>query len=137
MQLTVTLVDAHAITVWDAPHGVREPEKVQSLAAAMDADPDKWIWTGPPLVADIDAGRLYTGTHRQAALQQLDRAPNGGTGELAGWQIPVIRIWDLLDYDKVEARRDEDSLLTQDDAIAVEMTTLAAELLAEIGWDRQ
>lgn len=128
MQITPTTADANAVACWEAPHAVTDPDKVDDIAASMDSNPDEWVWDGPPLVADVEAGRLYSGVHRQAALQLLAREG----GDLNGWAIPVVDLWDLIDEDAVDDRTADDDW---DDAVAAEMATLDRATRDAIGWD--
>lgn len=65
-------------------HEVRDPEKVQRLAASMEANG----WQGMPLVIWEVYGQLLTGVHRYEAAH-----------EVLGWsdsEIPTIDIEDIF-----------------------------------------
>lgn len=103
METNATTIEATAIARFDGCHPVVSLDQVAQVAAVMDSDDEEWIWVGPPLLVDTDASQLYDGHHRQAAIQQL----NGNDEACAGWQIPVVDIWDVIDEAPVRQRVEE------------------------------
>jgi len=91
----------------DTLHEVRDTEKVQRLAADIEANG----WQGAPMVADGDL--LITGVHRYAALRELDLEH-----EL---DEHTIDIRDLVeDYDaKIEELTTEDEMEWYEALIAI------------------
>lgn len=98
MDATATTAPAESIIHWATIHPVLNQAHVEAVADSMDSNPDHWVWDGPPLVADIDAGQLYSGVHRQAALRLLHERDG-----IDGWDIPVVDIWDLIDHATFDA----------------------------------
>lgn len=124
-QLT-QLVNAADVCCWESPNAIHDQGKVDAIKASMDADPDRYIWDGPPLIADVDCQRLLTGSHRQAALQALHEQ----TG-VDGWGIPVIDIADLTDEDTCRSR-----VQSGEDYFAVVCDLMQSrDDLEQLGWD--
>lgn len=123
-----TEIDATDIACWNAPHAVREAGKVARLIESM-TDGESFIWSGPALVADIEACTLYTGTHRQQAIVEL-----AANHDVSCWGIPVIDIRDLIDYDAVIAECEAGADFEQ--ALFAAVGELDRDTINAIGWDR-
>lgn len=125
----IEYVDGQAVACWHPPHEVRNPDLVDSIYESMDSDPTKFVWDGPPLVADINAGQLYTGTHRQAAIQRITETYG------PSWSVPVIDLWAIIDIDEVTDRTGPGG--GEDwDTVVFELVT-ASGCSEAIGWDRE
>lgn len=112
--------------VFNPLHEVTEPAK----AAALAADMAQRGWQGAPLVVDCDGGNAFTGSHRIAAVAQLNNEHGIHV------DIPYIEIGDLAERHGVDWAELVQDWCGHVYEAAIELREkLPAEVIAFLGYD--